>query len=40
MDKRTIALLHLEPRTDEELHQTIERFREKYDHKRNGESRL
>lgn len=34
MDKKTIALLHLEPRTDQELHHVIERLQEKYDHKR------
>lgn len=33
MDKRAITLLHLQPRTDEELHRAIERFQAKLDHK-------
>ena len=37
MDKRTIELLHLEPRTEEELHRAVERFQEKFDHKRHLE---
>jgi hypothetical protein len=37
MDKRTINLLHLQPRTDEELHHTIERFQAKFNHRRHEE---
>lgn len=34
MDRNTISLLHLQPRSEEELHRTIERFEEKFDTKR------
>lgn len=34
MNRDTITLLHLQPRTHEELHRTLERFEEKFDSKR------
>lgn len=38
MDERAITLLHLEPRTDEELHHAITRFQVKFDHRRRLET--